>query len=113
MAKYLYRTCPKCKGPKRVVLLLSLIVVLFTACKGYDSDFIPYLMKGLDVWVYDDNTDREFYAGQVKANYWNRKEALSSCNTYAHSLAREKGLRNWSYVCCTVTSSSNCVTKVR
>jgi len=94
-------------------LLLLLVITLLGACKGYDSNFIPYALKGLDVWVYNNETDREFYGGRIEARYWNRSEALSSCSGQAYAVARERHLQDWSYICCTVTSSSDCVTKVR
>ncbi len=96
----------------RLFLTITALACLM-GCNSYDSDFIPFGLKGLDVYVYDDLADKEFYAGRVKANYFSSDSALSKCGNYAYALAKQRNLQDWSYVCCTVTSSSNCVTKVR
>lgn len=70
-------------------------------------------MKGLNVWVYNNNTEKEYFGGFVEASYFSQKEALSNCGARAVGTARQYHLENWGYVCCTVTSSSDCVTKVR
>ena len=86
---------------------------LLLGCDRYDSNFIPYRIKGLDVWVYNDITDREYYGGRVKTNYSKRKSALAECGNRAYAIANQNHLQDWSYICCTVTSSSDCMTKVR
>jgi hypothetical protein len=85
----------------------------FLGCRGYDSDYIPYRLKGLDVWVHDNAHDKNYYGGRVKANYFSRDDALSACRRRAYAVAEQYHLSDWSYVCCTVTSSSDCVTQVR
>jgi len=95
------------------LLITFFVALILFGCDGYDSDYYPYTMKGLDVWVYNNNTDKEYYGGRVDASYFSKDEALSNCSSYAYSLASQNNFNNWSYVCCTVTSSSNCVTKVR
>ncbi len=80
---------------------------------SYDNDFIPYGLKGLDVYVYDNRTDKEFYAGRVEGSYFSRNKTLSEAQSLASSFAQYNNLRDWSYICCTVTSSSDCVTKIR
>jgi hypothetical protein len=71
------------------------------------------MIKGFDIWVYDNTADKNYYGGRVKANYFSKDDALSECGSRAYAVAREYNLSDWSYVCCTVTSSSDCVTKVR
>ena len=95
--------------------LLLLTVILFSlGCKGStDSDYFPYAMKGLNVLVYNNKTDKEYSGGYVEANYLSRSEGLTKCQNAAYSTAKANYLEDWSYVCCTVTSSSGCVTKVK
>ncbi len=97
--------------PKVAFVILMLLIV--AACNSYDKDYIPYTLKGFDVWVYDNATDKEYYGGRVKANYFSKDSALSRCRDQAYTVAKQYKLTNWSYVCCTVTGSSDCVTKVR
>ena len=97
----------------RIKTIFIIFAILISGCDGYDSDYFPYTMKGLDVWVYNNNTDKEYYGGRVEASYFSKDEALSNCGSYAYSIASQYNLNDWSYVCCTVTSSSSCVTKVR
>ena len=98
---------------KKQFLPLSLLLFTLSGCSSHDSDFIPYGIKALDVYVYDDETDKEFYAGRIKTNYFNAKNAMSEATALANSIARQNNLSDWSYVDCTVTGSSDCATKVR
>ena len=70
-------------------------------------------MNGFDVWVYDTASGADIYAGYVEASYTSRQEGLTSCAAVAASAAAARNLREWSHVCCTVTSESKCATKVR
>ena len=99
----------------KCVTLLATIsaMTVVGGCSGHDSDFFPYLMKGLDVWVYNDRTEHEYYGGRIEASYFSRRAALDRCGDAAEAVAREYHLQEWSYICCTVTSSSDCATKVR
>lgn len=99
------------KGKYLPLLLLAMLSL--AGCKGHDSDYFPYSMKGLNVLVYNNNTDDEHFVTFVKANYLNREDGLSQCQSSAHNYAKNHNLDDWSYVCCTVTSSSSCATKVR
>ena len=99
-------------APSRIFLALSAAVGL-TACPEKDSRSIPYSIKALDVYVYNDDTDTEFFAGRVETDYSSIDEGLSNCSADAYALARDKHLQNWSYICCTITNDSSCVTKVR
>jgi hypothetical protein len=89
------------------------VLLLLAGCDSYDSDYFPYKLTGLNVWVYNNATQKEYFGGFVEASYFSRKKALSECGARASATARQYHLENWSYVCCTVTSSSSCVTKVR
>jgi hypothetical protein len=103
-----------CHNYRRLFLLLFISLISnFAGCSGHDNDYIPYMLKGLDVWVYNNTNDKEYYGGRVKANYFSRDNALSECNSRAYAVANQYHLTDWSYICCTVTSSSDCVTKVR
>ncbi len=97
------------------IAITSLILLSGCSFSGnsYDENFIPYGIKGFDVWVYNDNTDKEYYAGRVTTNYSQAQEKLSDAQRLAYDIAEAKYLKDWSYICCTVTNSSNCVTKVR
>lgn len=94
-----------------VTILAALLLI--SGCDGHDSDYFPYGMKGLNVLVYNNKTNTEYFGGFVKASYFSRKEALSSCHDRAVFTARQYQLQDWGYVCCTVTSTTSCMTKVR
>ena len=96
-----------------VNLILLAYLIFASGCNTYDNDYIPFAIKGLDVWVYDNAEDKNFYGGRVKANYFSVDSALSNCQSFAYSVAKQHNLNDWSYVCCTVTPWSDCVTKVR
>jgi hypothetical protein len=93
--------------------LFVIILPILSGCDGYDSKYFPYGMKGLNVLVINNATQEEYFGGFVEGSYFSRKEAVSSCADRAGTTARQHHLIDWSYVCCTVTSSSNCRTKVR
>jgi hypothetical protein len=90
-----------------------LVAALIAACSGQDGDYFPYLMKGLNVYVYDNKAEAEIFAGYVEAGYTDRKDGLARCAALASSTAHDRHLEDWGYVCCTVTSKSQCATKVR
>ena len=95
-----------------VTTILAFLILLI-ACSGHDSDFIPFALRGFDVWVYDNATDKEFYGGRVEANYFSKDSGLRKAGSRAYSTARQYNIADWSYVCCTVTPWSDCATKVR
>lgn len=101
----------------RQSLLMGVVFFLFItitiSCSKHDDDYIPYGLIGMDVYVYNNETDVEYYAGRVDGNYFKRDKVLASCGNLAYSTASQKYLDDWSYICCTVTKSSNCTTKVR
>jgi hypothetical protein len=97
----------------KLAALAAISVALLASCSGHDEDYFPYRMKGLDVWLYDPTTETEIYAGFVEAGYTSRQEGLAGCASTASSAAAARNLREWSHVCCTVTSESKCATKVR
>ncbi len=69
----------------------------------------------MGAYVYDLERDEEYYAGSVQGDYSNRKRVLSDCQVLAYDFAEEKGFdkSEWSYICCTETKKSSCVTKIR
>ena len=97
----------------RTSLFVAIAALSLASCSGHDNDYFPYRMKGLNSWVYDSATETEFLAGYTEASYMSRQEGLASCASLASTAASARQLRDWSYVCCTVTSESQCATKVR
>jgi hypothetical protein len=91
----------------------ALIAASLCGCGATDSDYIPYAIKGLDVWVSTKEGNRSYYGGRVDTWYFSRESGLAECRHLAIEAARVNHLENWGYVCCTVTSSSDCETKVR
>lgn len=95
---------------------LSLVVAAslgLGGCGAEDSDHYPYTLTALDAWVYDQDTSRNLYAGRAEAGYFGRLDAAARCRDLASEAARANNLKRWGYVCCTVTSSTDCATKVR
>ena len=97
----------------KLAALASIWIAMLASCSGHDDDFFPYRMQGLDVWLYDPATETDIYVGYVEASYTSREEGLAGCAATAASAAAARSLREWSHVCCTVTSESKCATKVR
>lgn len=89
---------------------LIALATLMAGCSMTDGDYIPFGLTGFGVYVTDPSTNKTVYAGHVDANYFSREEGLRSCAATAHAWARGKP---FGYVCCTITASSDCVTKVR
>lgn len=90
------------------------LCLLLVGCDGHDSDYIPYSLKGMDVWVYDEDKDQSHFAGRVDASYFSGGKARRECHDLAIYYTRANPqIRRWGWVCCTVTSSSSCYTKVR
>lgn len=102
-----------CSKPGSLLAVLLAILALMSSCDSYDSDYFPYGMNGLNVWVYNNTAGQEYFGGFVEGSYVSRREAVSSCATRAKATAQVHHLQDWSYICCTVTSSSSCMTKVR
>jgi len=102
----------------RTILMLLAVATITVGCTGYDrhydGDFIPYALRGFDVWI-SWGDDQELYVGRVEASYRTRRQGLLDCNSSAVAEANRMELdpADWGYVCCTVTASSDCVTKVR
>lgn len=89
------------------------LIALLPACSGQDSDYYPYRMDGMDVWVYTEQSGDQ-YAGFIAGGYFDREETARQCGLRAADFASVMpGNPSWSYVCCTVTDDSRCVTKVR
>lgn len=95
------------------LLAVFFIAVLLTKSNIHDGNNIPYGLIAFDVYVLNKTSDKEFFAGTVKTNYFLKNKGLTKAITLADSYANAMSLTDWSYVCCTVTTSSNCVTKVR
>ena len=98
--------------PLKITLLLVLLSAI-AGCSEVDKDNFPYEMTGLSSWLYDSTTEQEYLAGFTPASYKNRQSALQSCAAKASIAAAARNLKEWSYVCCTVTEQTQCATKVR
>lgn len=99
--------------PVRIVLPISLATVALAASSQVDSDFFPYKMLGLRSLVSNEDTGQQFEAGFTAASYKAREAGLSGCAAQAATAAAARRLKNWSYICCTVTEKSQCATTVR
>ena len=50
-------------------IIIAAVVFMLASCDSHDSDYIPYGLKGMNVYVYNNDTDKEFYAGHVEGSY--------------------------------------------
>lgn len=102
------------RRPSITTAVLLSVIAEMSACSGHDSDYMPYDMKGMNAYLYDQD-GREHFAGFSDGSYLDRESLLSQCRSNAFAKARGLHLddRDWGYVCCTVTSESSCATKVR
>lgn len=95
------------------VLLIIIVLAVGPSSCFEDSNYVPYFMKGLDVWVYDHVSQNNLYGGRIEATWFSSKRALADCNIMAERTAAYNHLKDWSYVCCTVTAANSCSTKIR
>jgi hypothetical protein len=97
--------------PKHMLLAVALTL---GACSDVDDNYIPYDIIAFDVWVYGSD-QTEYYGGQLETDYGDALSKLGNDVVYlARAAAREERLGNdWTYIACTVTDESSCVTKVR
>lgn len=93
--------------------LVCIGLIFIAGCGATDSEHVPFALSGLGVWVFERSTKASHFAGQIEASYLGRREALSRCASQASAFASSRQMRDWDYVCCTATSTSDCVTKVR
>lgn len=63
--------------------------------------------------VYNTNTDKEYYVVRVPTDYESAQDGLSVAQELAYDFAESHRLKNWDYICYTVTSESDCVTSVK
>lgn len=99
---------------KSYIFTIALIVLAGCGSENeHDDDFIPYDIKAFNVWVYNNETDKEYFAGSVETDYTHAHDRLSNAQALAYNYATKRHLEDWSYVCGTVTSSSSCATKVK
>ena len=43
---------------RNITVIISLLILV--ACDSNNGDFIPYDLRGMDAYVYNNNTDEEF-----------------------------------------------------
>lgn len=98
----------------RHLIIGTFALLALTGCEKHDDNFMPYDLKGMNVYVYDED-DNEHFAGFAQGSYSQRGDVLSACQSNANGKAHELHIddSDWSYICCTVTSDSSCATKVR
>lgn len=98
--------------------LATICIAGLTACGGHDSDYIPYRLTSLDVYLYDAEKapNGDYYAGTIYCSYSDRKDGLQSARSLAYRIATEKGFSTDGggryYVICCMTKDG-CATKVR
>jgi hypothetical protein len=80
-----------------------------------ETDQFPLDTRALDAYVVDKNTKQTFDAGRVPyaGGPGHRKDATVECREMAEEKAKKERLYDWDYYCCTVTSKSECATKVK
>lgn len=97
---------------------ITCVIVGLAACGGHDSDYIPYQLTSLDVYLYDADKapNADYYAGTISCSYSDRKEGLQHARSLAYSVARQKGFHTDGggryYIICCMTKDG-CATKVR
>lgn len=109
----------------------------------YDDHYIPYDLTGFVVWFYRSRSDsKPLRLGEIAATYETRSAGLEKCQSLARQEERRMSslcaeydyddedddeedenkkptecvgfnTHDWSYLCCTVTPGSKCVTEVR
>lgn len=92
--------------------LACIVAATLAGCSAQDSDYIPYTLSGMQAVVYLQRSGQTRIGPPISGNYFSRDSMLAACQASASDLAPTTG-EPWSYVCCTMTSSSSCVTKVR
>ena len=99
--------------PLQTLFILALAAACVVGCSQADSDFFPYKMIGLRSLVTNNETGQQFEAGFTAANYKAREAGLGGCAAQAATAAAARHLKDWGYICCTVTEKSQCATTVR
>lgn len=94
------------------ILLLSTLI-LSLGCDKVDENQIPYGLEGMKIYILDKNSGEEHLVGTVEATYTNWLDTLKECRTFARKDAELRGMKNYDYWCCTMTSYSDCKTKVQ
>jgi len=100
-------------------LILGVASICLTAgCGGHDSEYIPYELTSLDVYLYDARKapDADYFAGSISCSYINRESGLSQARSLAYQVARQRGFETDGadryYIICCMTKNG-CATKVR
>ena len=100
------------------LVLVTLLTLALGGCSKHDSDYIPYGLKGLNVYLFDEEKapNGDYFVGYVECSYLKRKEGLSQARTLAYNEAQRLHFKTSTgryYILCAVTSETNCATKVR
>ncbi len=97
----------------KLFIVIGLIVFVLIVLTRQDSDKIPYALRGMDVYLYNDKTSEEFLVKRVDGSYLSKDKVLRDCQDEAYLAARSRKIQYWSYSCCTVTHSSDCATRIK
>ncbi len=97
----------------QLIFLIIAAALAYSWWTGEDSNNVPRQLTGMTAHVYDEDRLIEHYAGLSKGHYWKREHARLGCRRKAFDFAEAHRLRNWSYMCCTMTEASTCATRVR
>jgi len=96
---------------KKLLFLVFMLVLASCEkdrCRSY-SDFTCEEIEQANYNVY-------FYFPDQQEEYLGQTTGLSSCGSIAHSFASDKNLygnSEWGYICCMITSESQCYEKHR
>lgn len=106
------------RNPMKYFRLLILLAAVEVGCSKHDPDYIPYGLKGLNVYLFDEKKapNGDYFAGYIECSYLKREEGLSNARALAYREAQRlhfETLNGRYYIICTATSESSCVTKVR
>jgi hypothetical protein len=108
---------PKLMNYYKEALAITCIMGL-AACGGHDSDYIPYRLTSLQVYLYDAEKapNADYYAGTIPCSYSEREEGLQKARALAYRVASQNGIKTDGggryYIICCMTKDG-CATKVR
>ncbi len=92
----------------RAILIIALGVLLYY--------FNVWPFDKTEQAIQDSDFNAYFYYPNDTEHFLGKVQGLEVCGSVAYSFAYQKGLaenNEWSYICCRVTSSSECASKHR
>lgn len=102
----------------RGLFSVTVSAILLLGCLGQNSESIPYGLTGFRIYLYDRSKapDADYLVGTIQCNYRERDRGLAEARQLAKTTATRLGFDTGTdryYILCTVTSNSDCATKVR